>query len=101
MAAGSHAGRGPGRRPSQGNRVNAHGELLRPIDSSAWQAALDQLLADATVQIEVTLPERRRPPPMPRYSHEIRHAVPIRRPEPPQEATPEIETPADPALPPV
>ena len=56
--------------------------LLRPIDVSAWRAVIDQLLGDATAQIEVAIPERRRPPPLPRHSPEIVYVQPIRPPEP-------------------
>ena len=60
--------------------------LMRPVDATAWQAALDRLLADATAEVSVPIPEPR-PKPVLRYSHEVRHAVPIRRPEPEPEAT--------------
>ena len=37
--------------------------LSKPVDSRAWEAALDQLLGDAQAEVSVTIPPRQPPPP--------------------------------------
>ena len=57
---------------------------LRPIDSSAWRSAIDQLLGDAQAEVSVPIPPRR-PKPVLQHSDEVRRAIPIRRAEPVEE----------------
>ena len=50
---------------------------LRRLDASAWIAALDALMNDATVEVSIPIPDPVPARPL-RYSHEITYAVPIR-----------------------
>ena len=52
------------------------GHTMRRVDSSAWLAAINQLLADATAAVSIEIPEPT--PPRPSYSLEVRRAIPIR-----------------------
>jgi hypothetical protein len=53
----------------------------RPLDTSAWQRAIDRLLTDASAVVSAPLPEHVARPPS-RRNFEIRRAVPIRPLEP-------------------
>ena len=61
------------------------GHQLRRADSSSWQAAIDQLLTDASAEVSIEIPPPA--PPRPRQPGlEVRRAIPIRRPEAEEEA---------------
>jgi hypothetical protein len=64
---------------------------LRPVDSTPWLAALDQLMADPTAEVSIPIPSRR-PAPVLRYSHEVRHSIPLRRLEPEATEAESVET---------
>ena len=72
--------------------------LGKPVDTTAWQAAIDQLLADATAEVSVAIPERVATPPPRRYAPDLIYVQPIQRAPVEAEADAAIEAMTEPTI---